>query len=289
MHSSTSPVADDGGDTLAPNTGPGLQATFRPILAGRRRRALEGLILGSLAGLCANLLGINDLIHVPVLQDIVLLPALAGVLVALTPARPILRLGSAILLAAVVIIGYTPLIDRLMPSILVSEPLSRASAIVVLSTAPHKDNTLDGRSQQRLIHGYSLVRQGYARSLVLTRSIPDIGDQTPAAREQMRMLGFDFPVDVVGPVANTHDEAVAVARLARTRGWSRVILVTHPWHMRRARGVFVKAGVDVICSPCDEGEYDIHNLTGPGYRFLAFGDWLHETIGYQVYRLRGWL
>jgi uncharacterized SAM-binding protein YcdF (DUF218 family) len=68
-----------------------------------------------------------------------------------------------------------------------------------------------------------------------------------------------------------------------------VILVTQPWHMRRAAGVFEKAGLKVICTPCVEGHYDLTNLDSPSPRLLAFRDWAHEAIGYQVYRLRGWL
>jgi uncharacterized SAM-binding protein YcdF (DUF218 family) len=104
----------------------------------------------------------------------------------------------------------------------------------------------------------------------------------------MQALGLDYPVDEVGPVFNTHDEAVAVAALARQRGWHRVILVTHLWHMRRAAAVFEKAGLPVLCAPCDEAQYDLKALNTSDARLHAFRDWLHEIVGIAVYRLRGW-
>ena len=105
----------------------------------------------------------------------------------------------------------------------------------------------------------------------------------------MRELGLDYPVDVVGPVSNTHDEAQAVAELMRSRGWDKVILVTHPWHMRRAAAAMEKAGVHVICSPCTEGRHDLSTLDGSNSRIAGFRYWIYESLGYWSYRRRGWV
>jgi uncharacterized SAM-binding protein YcdF (DUF218 family) len=91
----------------------------------------------------------------------------------------------------------------------------------------------------------------------------------------------------VGPVADTHDEALAVARLAREKKWDRIILVTHPWHMKRAVGVFQKAGVKVLPSSCDEGQYAWRNPDGIGDKLRAYLNWAHEIVGYYIYRRRG--
>jgi uncharacterized SAM-binding protein YcdF (DUF218 family) len=273
---------------------PGIRSSAPQNLRARlpadwRARSLEGLLLGAFLGLCIATLGISELVHVDINQDIMLLPGLIGMLLALSPARFLLRAAACAVLALMLLIGYTPLVSPLMPPLTHTDPLERVPAIVVISTALHKDNTLNASGQERFVHGYLLLKQGWGGTMVLTRAIPKIGDQSPVVMEQMRTLGLNYPVERVGPVVNTHDEAVDVAELARKRGWKRVILVTHPWHMRRARAVFVKAGLDVICSPCVEGSYDMSDLSAPRSRFAAFGNWLHETIGFQAYRLRGWL
>lgn len=105
----------------------------------------------------------------------------------------------------------------------------------------------------------------------------------------MAALRIQVPIDVVGPVSDTRDEAVAVSRLAKARGWSRVIVVTHPWHTRRAAAAFEKAGIRVIRAPCPDGELDRENPSGPGDRFSCFRRWAHEWCGYYYYRLRGWV
>lgn len=255
----------------------------------RRQRIIEGLFLGALLGLGAYLLGVNDLMHFDICTDILIIPMLLGVLLANTRARLALRIAAAGILAILLIVGYTPLASFLIRSVVHRDPLKPASTIVVLSSYLHRDKTLNDAGQERVLQAYLLLRQGYSPCLTLTDAITDSGTQVPTIREQMRALGLNYPIEVTGPVRDTHDEALAVARLARERHWDQVILVTHPWHMLRARAVFLKAGVRVLCSPCVEGNYDLNALTTPAARLHAFRDWLHEIIGYMTYRLRGWI
>ena len=92
-----------------------------------------------------------------------------------------------------------------------------------------------------------------------------------------------------GPVGTTHDEAVAVARLARERGWKRAILVSDPSHLRRAAALFRKAGLAVLCTPSQPPEYAYPEPRTPEERTAAFRDWLYETYHYQRNRMAGWL
>ena len=228
-----------------------------------RVRSVEGMLLGALLGLGCLTLGITALIHQESQGDVVLLPGLLGMAAALSPARRLLRVAACALAALMLLVGYTPLMSRLLPTVMHSDPLEHAPAIVVLSTSLRKDNTLNAAGQERFVHGYLLLRQGLGPYSRAHSAIPKIGDQSPVVMDQMRTLGLDYPVERDVPVVNTHDEAVLAAQLARRHGWKRVILVTHPWHERRARAVFRKAGLDVICSPCVEGAYSIADLTDP--------------------------
>jgi uncharacterized SAM-binding protein YcdF (DUF218 family) len=90
-----------------------------------------------------------------------------------------------------------------------------------------------------------------------------------------------------GPNENTHDEAVSLARTCRDRGWKQVIVVTSPYHSRRACAAVEHEGLSVVCSPSAETRYDLRDLVGSGRR--AFSDVLHERIGLLVYRWRGWI
>lgn len=103
------------------------------------------------------------------------------------------------------------------------------------------------------------------------------------------------PVESLGGCADTHDEAVRVAKLVQQHGWKRVALVTSAFHMRRSVAVFEKAGVPVLAVPCSyqsskargrtENWLTVPNATN----MLHLECWMHEVIGFWAYRLRGWI
>jgi uncharacterized SAM-binding protein YcdF (DUF218 family) len=257
----------------------------RPALGRRLGPALAGAALGILTAFAANAIGLGA---IPGLNLLGLTPvaALLGAALGATRARGVLWAISGAVAAALLGVGYTPLSAWLVPGLIREDPLQPAPAVVVLGDITLQDGRLTNHAQERILQGYRVLRAGYAPRLVLTRG------GTPwveAVRQQMHELGLNQPVDETPLISNTHDEAREVARLARARGWERVILVTHPWHMRRAQAVFEKQGLHVICSPCVEGGYDVHSLTTPGDRIRSFRDWVHETVGYQVYHCRGWI
>jgi uncharacterized SAM-binding protein YcdF (DUF218 family) len=105
----------------------------------------------------------------------------------------------------------------------------------------------------------------------------------------MTRLGVRGAVSSVGPVGDTHDEAVLVSKLARQQGWKKILLVTSPTHSRRAALTFAKTGLTVISTPCQETGFDLENLNTSGDRLMAFRTALHELVGLRVYRTRGWI
>lgn len=253
------------------------------------RGVCEGAVAGLLIGFTCTLLGIYGLMR---RDDLFLIPMLFGALIGLTPAKRLWLALAGLAILMVGILAYTPLAETLVRRwnrADVLPPNKTFPAVVVLSSHVQKGQTLDSRAQERILKGYELLGTGKAERLVVTESALVFGSQAPVVREQMRRYGLPYPMDSVGPVRDTHDEAMAIARLAHVKGWKQVLLVTHPWHMRRAAAVFQKAGVPVVCVPCVEGGYDLDALHETTARLAAFRDWLHEVVGYQVYRRRGWI
>jgi uncharacterized SAM-binding protein YcdF (DUF218 family) len=257
---------------------------------GRRAwsRAAQGFILGTLGWMVAHQLNLHG--GLPYLAkadgDLLLIGLLAAVL-SLTRLRPLLWFLSGALCLATLFIAYTPWIDAPFRSLVERDPPRPCEAVVVLSADVFEDGSLNRIAYDRVIRGIQLVRQGYAKRLVLTRLPLKRKSSVPAVKRELRALRFDIPIDEVGPVRNTHDEALAVKALAQERGWQELLLVTSPSHTRRARATFLKAGVPVLVQPCDERRFDLDALPHPEDRLAAFRDWLYEATGWQIYRLRG--
>ncbi|MCC7104624.1 MAG: YdcF family protein [Chloroflexi bacterium] len=63
------------------------------------------------------------------------------------------------------------------------------------------------------------------------------------------------------PALSTYHEAVQSRDVMLARGWKQAILVTDPFHMRRAvtafRGVWSPAGLTLLASPAEGSKYDV--------------------------------
>jgi uncharacterized SAM-binding protein YcdF (DUF218 family) len=108
----------------------------------------------------------------------------------------------------------------------------------------------------------------------------------------MKSLGMSHEILVVGPVLNTHEEAVAVGALAREGGFERLLVVTSPSHSLRASLALEAEGVNVISVPSVETTFDYENLGAEVHgddRVRAFGPLLHERVGLLYYRYKGWI
>jgi uncharacterized SAM-binding protein YcdF (DUF218 family) len=157
-----------------------------------------------------------------------------------------------------------------------------------------------GDTVDRVITAAELVRQGKGRALVLGGDTPPAESGFPSEGQQVKtFLGAwgltNAPVFLLGNCRNTHDEALRVQELVRTQRWERLILLTSASHMKRAEAIFRKLDLPVTCVACDfKG---LGKVKGP-FEFTVFPCsrplelvtlYLHEKIGWCVYRLRGWV
>jgi len=204
--------------------------------------------------------------------------------IGLSRARPLLWWGAGLGAAWIALIAFTPLARWVVSDTTAVDQRGPADAVVVLGCGVMQDGTPSSSAEDRLLQAASIVREGDVRCVVLCGVL-----WTPEIRRQLQFSGADIPTVWSGPVYNTHDEALATARLAREQGWKRVIVVTQAWHMRRAAAVFRSAGLEVLESPAAETRYDLADPEELGDRLQAMRDWLHEAIGFRIYRMRGWI
>jgi len=253
----------------------------------RWRRLGRGMILGGVAGAAIEVLNVNVLFRS--FSHTILATTIIGAVVGLTRWRKVLWYVNAALVIGILLISYTPLARILIHTLDCADPPASADAIVVLADGYIDTQTIAAQAQDRVLCALRLLRAGYAHQLLLTRPVGTSGGWTNLVRKQMLDLGLDFPVDQTEPVRDTHDESLEVWRIARERGWHRLILVTQTWHMRRAGALFQKTGLTIIRVPCGDSTYDSQSASNPYDRLCAFRDWLHESVGYLVYEMRGWI
>jgi len=140
------------------------------------------------------------------------------------------------------------------------EQLPAASAIVVLGgavrgpRAPQRPHPDLGSAADRMWHAARLYRAGKAPLLVLSGGAAREGE-APEAQSMsrfLRELGVPDGAMLLEPGSvTTAQNAANSARLLRARQIDRVLLVTSALHMRRARALFEREGIQVIPAPTD--------------------------------------
>jgi uncharacterized SAM-binding protein YcdF (DUF218 family) len=268
-----------------------LQTTTNTI-DSRPARALIGLGLGAGIWLALALLGVPSVFHTDSL--IGLIPfAIVGLLVFLTRFARVVAWIAALLVVVLVVVAYTPIINGTSRALIRTDPMpASADAVVVLSAGVTVDGFLQGQGLDRLLTGLSLVKRGVAPVLIVTREDRDLGNRhVSTAADQDRLIALTGVTTVAAtPLeASTHDEAMAVKRIVDKNGWKRVILVTSPFHTRRACATFEHVGVVVSCRPADSRDIAVRSLASPHDRVGAFSMWIYELAATLQYKRHGWV
>ena len=174
-------------------------------------------------------------------------------------------------------------------------PLPEADAIVILGAdfraiAPEMGGaTVSLLTLERLRYGARLARRADLPVLVSGGSL---GPQEPPVAVLMRTaLQEEFDVAVRWAEKrslSTRENAHRSAELLAAARCGRILLVTHAWHMPRARRAFERAGLEVIPAPMGIHIWPARDLGAitPFSRALLESTWgVHEWVGRLWYRL----
>jgi uncharacterized SAM-binding protein YcdF (DUF218 family) len=259
----------------------------------RMRGLLFGAALGFLVGLIAKDLDFATMFSFWGDRTLVVLSSVAaGALLGLARLEKLVIAGAAAAISLWLLVAFTPLTYWMGEGLVRKDPLQKADAVFVLASGLQADGDLSNAAMSRLVSGLELLGRGFAQRLVLSELSLANPRYRDAASELMDSLGLSQEVIVVGPVRNTHDEAVAVSELSRELGFERLLVVTSPGHSLRASLALEAEGVEVISAPSPETTFDYENLGGAARgddRVRAFGVLLHEQVGLRYYRYKGWI
>ena len=258
----------------------------------RFERVLAGAVAGSALWLLLALLGIPFIFGIGI--DAGLIPFfLAGALLSLTRGRLVFPILAVLLFVAAMVVAYTDVAVEPARKLIRTDKLpDSADAVVVLSGGVNADGLLTQQGADRALKGVELVEKGVAPVLVFTREEKKVRDSVSSSTDDQKRLAALADLDRVistRRVRSTHDEALSVLSIARYRGWRSIIVVTSPFHSRRACATFEKAGLRVSCVPSDSRDVAVRHLSHARDRITAFGLLLYETAGTLRYRQLGWI
>jgi uncharacterized SAM-binding protein YcdF (DUF218 family) len=145
----------------------------------------------------------------------------------------------------------------------------------------------------------TLVRLRYAAHLQRSSGLPVLvsggnpeGGLVDEAQVMRQTLERDFAVPVrwsESRSANTLGNARLTRQLLENEGIRRICLVTHAWHMPRARLAFEHAGFEVVAAPTAHATrqgFTLLDVLPDPVALLDSALFFHEAVGTVWYRLR---
>lgn len=143
---------------------------------------------------------------------------------------------------------------------------------------------------RRVIAGIELFKKGLAPLLVVsgTGSFEASTPSEAAVRAKLAVeMGIPPAVILTEETANTtYEESVRISNTLRGRNASRILLVTDSLHMRRAKQVFERAGLQV--QPAASADYPTI-VTSPGDRLWLAMRIVEESGALIYYRVAGYI
>ena len=257
-------------------------------------RALEGAALGAVFWLLLFTLGVPSVFHIGGF-DGMLPSAIIGAIVSVTRWRWLPRAAVVVLSLMILVVAYTPLVAHPARSPVRNDPLPpSADAIMVLSAGTNDDGTISPQALDRMLSGLELYNRGIAPVLMVSREAYIIDGRIVTSREDQERIASLSPTAlsnlvVAGITHNTHDEALRARDVFRARHWKRIVVVTSPFHTRRACATFERVGVLVSCRASISRNRGLGDLSSPDGRVRTFQVLLYETLGTIRYRQLGWI
>ena len=191
--------------------------------------------------------------------------------------------------AGYLLLFYTPLLWILAEPLRAADAPTRADAIVVFAGGAGESAQAGGGYQERVKQAVDLYDAGYAPRMVFSSGFVYAFKEA----EIMRGLAIDLGVpaddiDIEEKAASTYQNVLFTRDIARQQGARRVLLVSSPYHMRRAVLTWRKQApdIEVVSAPVLGSQYYAHGSGATPQQFRGIA-WEYAAIA--LYRWRGWL
>ncbi|OFW06391.1 MAG: hypothetical protein A3I61_19755 [Acidobacteria bacterium RIFCSPLOWO2_02_FULL_68_18] len=202
--------------------------------------------------------------------------------------RRMVQVGGGLLASYILLFQTTAFWLLAEPLRLAAEPRA-ADVVVVFGSGVGESGKAGGGYQERLRKALDLYETGHAPRMIFSSGYVFAFPEAYVMRDVA--LGLGVPAsDIIleTKAANTRDNVEFVSTILRERGWRRILLVSSPYHMRRAMLTWRKLSRDVVVipSPVPNSQFYAHER-GPTLeqvRGIA-----HEYVAILAYWWRGWI
>jgi uncharacterized SAM-binding protein YcdF (DUF218 family)/glycosyltransferase involved in cell wall biosynthesis len=193
------------------------------------------------------------------------------------------------IVAAYLIVFQTPAVWWLASPLRLSAAPEAADAIVVFAGGVGESGQAGGGYQERVKAAVDLYRSHYAPRLIMSSGFRFAFEEAAVMKELAIANGV--PADAIEleqAAANTHENVLFTRDILARHGWRKILLVSSPYHMRRAmltwRGT--APDISVIPTPVPQSFFYLHER---GASLAQVRGIMQEYLAIVAYWWRGWI
>ncbi|MFH1593082.1 MAG: ElyC/SanA/YdcF family protein [Candidatus Omnitrophota bacterium] len=197
------------------------------------------------------------------------------------------------------ILFYTPFVWFVATPLKISETPQKADAIVVFAGGVGESGRAGQGYEERVGYAVNLFKEGYAEHLIF------LSGYTYAFKEPLVMralaVSLGVPKDAIileDKARNTEQNVRFSKAILKRNGWGKILLVSSPYHMRRALLVFKKSAeeIEVVYAPILDSMFYARPskyMEGMKIRrqvnFRQLKGILHEYLAIAYYWFKGYI
>jgi uncharacterized SAM-binding protein YcdF (DUF218 family) len=188
-----------------------------------------------------------------------------------------------------IVLFYTPALWIAAMPLYEGTPPRPADAVVVFAGGVGESGRAGGGYQERVKQAVDLYSAGLAPRLVLSSGYVFAFQEADIMKSLAEANGV--PADAIlleKQAANTYEHVAFVDRILEQQGWDTILLVSSPYHMRRALLTWKRVSPEttVIPAPVPSSQFYDHNWGASLEQARAI---LHEYGAIAWYWWKGWI
>ncbi|MFA5069746.1 MAG: YdcF family protein [Patescibacteria group bacterium] len=186
-------------------------------------------------------------------------------------------------------IEITPFNDLLAQPLVKKDGRQKSDVIIVLGGGIKKDGTLNKQTQERVKMGVVLSQEEYAPYLLLAggQAKNRLWTESDIMTGYALSIGAD-PLKILKESAskNTYENAVNSLAIMANRGDKNALVVTSPYHTKRACAIFEKLTAEIYCQPVNKS---LLFRQGPWDKIIYFKQMIREYGAIILFKIKGYI
>ena len=191
---------------------------------------------------------------------------------------------------------YTPVMWYLAKPLKINQPPKKADAIVVFAGGVGESGKPGQGYEERVKHAVELFKQGYAEYLIFSSGYIYTLKEPEVMKAVATSMGVPEQAIILEEKAkNTLENVLYTSDILEKRQWKSILLISSPYHMRRAFMVWKKnaPGITVTYTPVEDSLFYSHPHKDKNGKIIMrristdqIKAILHEYLGIVYYWLR---